>query len=64
MTHVRMGTFLTLDISETIIVQSALKSLLRDAARLPNSDAVKQLVEIAKHLDERVDRRLKKVRKP
>lgn len=64
MTRVRMGTFLTLDISETIVAQSAIKSLLRDAARLPNSDAVKELVEIAKALDDRIDRRLKKVRKP
>lgn len=63
MTRVRQGTFLTLDISETIVVQSAIKSMLREAARLPNSDAVKELVEIAKSLDERIDRRLKKVRK-
>lgn len=63
MTRVRQGTFLTLDISETIVVQSALKSMLREAARLPNSDAVKELVEIAKSLDDRIDRRLKKVRK-
>lgn len=63
MTRVRQGTFLTLDISETIVVQSALKSMLREAARLPNSDAVKELVEIAKSLDDRIDRRLKTVRK-
>lgn len=63
MTHVRQGTFLTLDISETIVVQSAIKSMLREAARLPNSDAVKELVEIANSLDDRIDRRLKKVRK-
>lgn len=64
MTRKRGSTFFNLDVVEAVAVQCALKGLLREIDRLPSSDKVKDLEEIATEVAARLDKRMRKVRKP
>lgn len=59
MSRKRSSTFFTLDIHEAIVVKAALDGLLRELDRLPDGTKVQELIEIAKEVHPRLDKRLK-----